>query len=148
MLLGPCLWSCVVFSNIMDSKEIHITEYASLFDYKLANQLMTSVHSQTTYGQTTIQRWHQWNMADQFDVVKNHIRDRGLIWEGKNTRLDNNSWFWFISDIHSSVYIIYITFAVSPTKYTCSKDVAMDKRVASWLTLWNLISFVLLKYSD
>lgn len=98
----------------------------------------TQTTSTYAYGQMTIQRGHQWNMADQFDVVKNQ---NPWSWfdlrrKKKNTRLDSNSWFWFISDIHSSVYIMYITYTVSPTKYTCSKDVAMDKRVASWLTLF------------
>ena len=76
MLKGPCMWSCIVFSNNGQQRNRYqLAEYASHFDYKLANQTLWRRYTQTTstyaYGQMTIQRGHQWNMADQFDVVKN-----------------------------------------------------------------------------
>lgn len=65
---------------------------------------------------------HQCNKVDQFYAVKNLIRDCGLIWtptRKKNTCLDINSRFRFISDIHSSVHLRFLQ------ENTCSNNVAM-----------------------
>ena len=83
MLKGPCMWSCIVFSNNGQQRNRYqLAEYASHFDYKLANQTY-DVGTLRLLVRTRTAKWRysedtNSNMADQFDVVKNQ-----------------NPWSWF-----------------------------------------------------